>query len=1041
MTRSSLTLVSKASVGALVVLLGAGTGCPKKQEGAVARLITSRADLIGGPGALGDVGDYLLANDKIHVIVQNAGFSRGFGVYGGALIDADLVRPGRSRNSSGGGDGLDNFGEMFPAMFLKAMGPRENGISIFPDPAKDEVSEDGSAKVTVTGTAEEFLFMLRTINDVIVGGDDLLFQNEYLLRPGKAYVEITTRVINQGNSTVRFPGRGVDALTDGAQFELPTGDVILFGAGNEVFSPGAGFDMRFTLEALYKTPPELPALPGLVTPFVATKGPGVSYGFASGVTDEALSFVKRSGYDNAKVDDMLIPFTFSAFIGSFYGAAPRNLKPKEEFAFKKYFIVGDGDVAAIRDVVHDIRETKVGTVSGRVRQSATAAVEAGVQVVTYDGSGAPYSQHTTDDNGQFTGTYEPGRYTYVLTAEGRYPTKPVAFEVNESSTTRVEAEIALPGMVAVTVVGEQGRTIPAKCSFVGTYGFIGADADPAKFLYDRKLGEHMRFTDLVPDSHDPKTREFIEKVVHTAGRTGNAKLRPGKYRVVCSRGIEYTIHETKDVEVKPGNLSQVTATLSRAINTDGWAGGDYHLHQINSLDSFFPLDRRVIEVASEGVDIALSSDHNFVTDLSQPIAAAGLDDFLQSMIGLEMTTLEIGHFNAFPLRYDPGPITKGAFEWSGRTPGQIFESLRNLGAHGPDATIVQVNHPRDTILGYFNDYSFNQDTGEPEDDDSLFLLAEGPEFGPENFSFDFDAIEVYNGKHFELLHSYRVPAELPPPPLPEIIPPAGEILRDAGGNIAFPGGMEDWFVLLNQGLRYTGMGNSDSHDDEEEPGYPRTYVPVSNDNPGEISEAEVVAAIKTGRAMATNGPFVRVDVGGKGMGETADGNSGSVTVQVRIDTAPWIDFDTVSFVVNGEIVHVERGNRTSLATLERTINVTADSWVIIEVEGKSSLWPVVAGLEVPSLQISDAVGGIAGSFGIDLNPFGNLQPVERSVTHAYAFTNPVFIDGDGDGAYMATGSTSRNLEAARKAPRSSAKQVDARKLPTILRMFSVFSAH
>src|SRR5688500_16200286 len=87
--------------------------------------VTSRAELIGGPRALGEVGDFLLENDKVRFIVQDQGFSRGFGVFGGALLDADLVRPEAGRGDSTGGKGKDNFGEMFPAFFLQAIEPRE----------------------------------------------------------------------------------------------------------------------------------------------------------------------------------------------------------------------------------------------------------------------------------------------------------------------------------------------------------------------------------------------------------------------------------------------------------------------------------------------------------------------------------------------------------------------------------------------------------------------------------------------------------------------------------------------------------------------------------------------------------------------------------------------------------------------------------------------------------------------------------------------------------------------------------------------------
>ena len=59
-----------------------------------ARRVESVGELIGGPGAIGEVGDYLIGNQKIRVVLQNQGWSRGFGIFGGGIIDADIVRPG-----------------------------------------------------------------------------------------------------------------------------------------------------------------------------------------------------------------------------------------------------------------------------------------------------------------------------------------------------------------------------------------------------------------------------------------------------------------------------------------------------------------------------------------------------------------------------------------------------------------------------------------------------------------------------------------------------------------------------------------------------------------------------------------------------------------------------------------------------------------------------------------------------------------------------------------------------------------------------------
>ena len=210
------------------------------------------------------------------------------------------------------------------------------------------------------------------------------------------------------------------------------------------------------------------------------------------------------------------------------------------------------------------------------------------------------------------------------------------------------------------------------------------------------------------------------------------------------------------------------------------------------------LERRVAAVAAEGVDLAVSSDHNFVTDYRQAIASQRLERFVQGMVGIELTTIESGHFNAFPLRFDPEPITNGSFAWPRRTPQALFDDLRALGRYGPDETVVQVNHPRDSILGYFDNYNFNQDTGEPENSDSL-ISAPQEEFQASAFSFDFDAIEVFNGKRIELLRNQRVPEILPPGVSFDQVGPAGSVYRNEDGNVGFPGGMDDWFSLLDRG--------------------------------------------------------------------------------------------------------------------------------------------------------------------------------------------------------------------------------------------------
>src|SRR4051812_31619368 len=84
--------------------------CTKPVQPATAFKVNSRADLVGGQRALGEIGDFKLSNGVIHAVVQDVGTSRGFGAFGGSLIDLDLVR-GTPTNATRGPQGNDYFTE------------------------------------------------------------------------------------------------------------------------------------------------------------------------------------------------------------------------------------------------------------------------------------------------------------------------------------------------------------------------------------------------------------------------------------------------------------------------------------------------------------------------------------------------------------------------------------------------------------------------------------------------------------------------------------------------------------------------------------------------------------------------------------------------------------------------------------------------------------------------------------------------------------------------------------------------------------------
>ena len=103
----------KLWIGSVILLLvtGGDPGCSRERprlEGKVhARVITRKSELIGGEAAQGRIGDVLMYNSKIRVIIQGVDRTIGPGPFGGTIIDADIMR-------SEGAQGQDEFGEITP---------------------------------------------------------------------------------------------------------------------------------------------------------------------------------------------------------------------------------------------------------------------------------------------------------------------------------------------------------------------------------------------------------------------------------------------------------------------------------------------------------------------------------------------------------------------------------------------------------------------------------------------------------------------------------------------------------------------------------------------------------------------------------------------------------------------------------------------------------------------------------------------------------------------------------------------------------------
>ena len=231
---------------------------------------------------------------------------------------------------------------------------------------------------------------------------------------------------------------------------------------------------------------------------------------------------------------------------------------------------------------------------------------------------------------------------------------PTPFEVQADGGRRTLRIVApATGTLELRVVDQAARPMPARVAVVGTHPLGENPSDPKRrWLYDLRAGQQWLTSDMEPDTDDSSTRRYIEAMEYLgADGTTRFRVRPGTYELVFSRGPEYEAKRIR-VELGPGQVRQAQAVLRRVLRTPGWVSGDFHLHAQGSIDSGLDYNVRVLSVAAEGLESAVSTDHNFISDYRPYVVANGLEPFLSSHVGLELTTFEAGHFNGFPLRYD-----------------------------------------------------------------------------------------------------------------------------------------------------------------------------------------------------------------------------------------------------------------------------------------------------------------------------------------------------------------------------------------------------
>jgi hypothetical protein len=551
-----------------------------------------------------------------------------------------------------------------------------------------------------------------------------------------------------------------------------------------------------------------------------------------------------------------------------------DLTPGTSASYRRLLVVTRRGLSEVALAAARESKAPIGRVTGLLAPAPSWAI---VTAIASDGTIA--LKENVREDGQFDLVLSPGRYRLLLETPGGLDETSV--DVKEGKTPTV-ARLVVPQAERLDfrIADTFGQPIPGRLIVTGLEG----TPDP-------------RFVSVPQVS-------AAGNEVHSLTGEGRIDIPPGRYRVTISRGIEWSVAQ-KIIDVRPEHGVALRASLSHDMPTPGWISADLHLHARPSGDSELALDDRIASLISAGVEFAVATDHNHVTDYGPTIDKHHAHPMLASTAGVEITTRTWGHFNAYPL--DPA---KPPPPWA-LDPHEIFSAVREL---SPGA-VIQVNHPWRPGYGYFHRAALNERTGA---------------HWRKQFSFDFDLIEVLNG--YEL--------------------GASDVIRK---------NLSRYFDLLNLGRRYTAVGSSDSHKlTNEWAGYPRTYVRVANDRPAGVTAAELASSLKVGHAVVSLGPFVEAHIGEAGPGDTITTDPGTLPLHIAVRAPAWVHVNRAEIFVNGDLADtfdIADGSDGASRRFSRTVDLplAEDAWIVVAARGERPMDEVLPGLHVPPFAFTNPI--------------------------------------------------------------------------------------
>jgi hypothetical protein len=1028
------------------------SGTPDSFRGA--GVVNADQFLFGGPLARGRQGDVLLQNDQVRIIIQKPGRSAGVGMFGGNVIDADRFRPSSER-------GQDQFGAMFPLINLAwtvnyqrleiinadfGSGPvvlRATGVldvydyiqtNIIVPFAKVAAGADLFYASQFDDVFDPFKNVpgLRDFNPVIV--------TDYTLKPDAGYLIIETHLQNDGAKPI----------------QTVVGDWVN-GSGNlELFVPKKGFVRKAQIDGATAL-----VYQGL------EDNVDVSYGYFYNpiqFSNEDGTLRNSAALSVSGVTPMVLGEESLLNVIPLGDDAPTlkfSIDPGTR-TITRYFAIGRGDIASVMDEGFKALGVSKLRLSGKVVDGNGDPVPR-ARVVVLDGE-SPVTSAYSDASGEFAQDISSGRdakdqifgsgsYTVQVYKEGYAVSgsskagKCSGGNLDSSAMTVTGVKCTMGGSAVVNVsVDSDGAPGPARLTIVGfdpsPFHTPGQPEDFAKLHEDNLEERPYGIVDMF--YIDPSGRIFPEGHSRRVG-DNSFRLEPGEYEFFVTRGPEYSVFKQR-ITVTAGGAVPLNASLSKVLDTGGSVSADFHMHGIQSADSIWSLESRVRGALAEGMDVLVSSDHDYVTDYAPTIQALGVGNLMTSIAGDEITPLAFGHLGVYPIEADPSSPTGGAYDYTylasddpanpdrdaGQTLDQIFDGVEQAYS---GTQVLQMNHIMDKATGnfaisglvtspFFNEVEPLSTYADPvkfrmpaNSNEAGGFQAPFPLGTTGMFSTKFTAIELTIGAYADTL-DHLMQTALP-----------------------------TYFNLLNLGLIRTAVTNSDSHTQVREPvGTPRNYVMVSTDPRDGIGSSfqaidpeELAASVNAHRSIASNGIFIKARLksaanpSGVTVGGTLQG-SGDVTLELEIASNEYFDWDQVEIYANTEPIpakddlsgvtdksasdfhavtsgHIAKylmspifqftrgGSGDSAltqtvsgglrhATLTRSFHFDEDTWVLVLARGTGavrSLFPYVTKAANKNVDPADFLDTL------------DSNPAQIGGIRSFAFTNPMFVDVDGNG--------------------------------------------